>query len=258
MTLTAVPAPVAPPRMPRWTKVVLALLAAVLVPCGAVVMWLVLAFSGGVDDLIGSSPQPDDAHVVEAREQGEQHVAADLADVVTTASGAVNGSTRLGQATGDQCVAGQHNWKIDDDFDLYCTHGQGAVLNGDPARFREDALALHDALTADGWLPGGGTTDLTLSTGVPAVITEYWDARATYGPEYGPAELPAADYVRGSSRLLVRWVEPGSVTSVGYPLADASWDAATGRTTTAGDAGALVPAGAYGTVLVVSTEYFRD
>ena len=259
MTLTALPAQPAPPRMPLWTKVTLVVLAAVLVPSGALVMWFLVAFSGGLDDLIGSTPEPDDARVVEAREHGEQHVSGELADVVPAASAALGGSTQLGQATGDECVVGQHNWKIDDDFDLYCTHGRGVVLRGDPARFREDALALHAALVADGWVAGSGTSDMTVPSGIPRAVTEYWDARADFpGEVYSPADLPSADYVRGSSRLLVQWVEAGADTSVGHPLYESTWESTTGRTVAPRDAGQLVPSGDYGTTLVVSTEYFRD
>lgn len=161
MTLTALPAP---PRTPRWAKVTLVVLTLVLVPCGAVLMWLAVSFAGGLGDFVaGYSPDPDDAQVVEARGRGEQHVATELADLAPAASAALGASTQLGQATGDDCVVGQHNWKVDDDFDLYCTHGRAVVLPGDPARFREDALALHALLEADGWVGGAAST-----TGPPA------------------------------------------------------------------------------------------
>lgn len=87
-------------------------------------------------------------------------------------------------------------------------------------------------------------------------MTQYWDARADAGPGYSPGDLPSADDVRGSSRVLVQWVEPGTPSSPGYPLYEAVWEPPTGASPA--DAGSLVPPGGYGTVLVVSTEYFRD
>ena len=253
MTLTALPAAPAPPRIPRWTKVTLVVLAAVLVPCGAVVMWLVISLTGGFDDFVDRyEPLPDDPHVVEAREHGEAHVAAELDGVVPAASAALGGGSRLGQAAGDECVTGQHNWKIDNDYDLYCTHGSGVVLQGDLDRFREHALALHATLEQDGWVAGTGGTG-----GIAGVVGEYWDARAALAdPGYSPADLPVADYVRGDSLLLVQWVEPGEHSSAAYPLGPVAWQPTGGGRPV--EAGLLVPPGSYGTALVVSTEYFRD
>lgn len=76
MTTTALPAR---SRFPRWAKVVCALLALVLVPAGAAMAWLVLAFSGGLDDLLSRSVDADDARVVEAREAALPALEQDLA-----------------------------------------------------------------------------------------------------------------------------------------------------------------------------------
>jgi hypothetical protein len=128
------------------------------------------------------------------------------------------------------------------------------VLPGDPVRFREDALALHAALEAEGWTAGS-----SIPGGISGVVGEYWDARAEFADAgYSPARLPSADYERGSSRLLVQWVEAGTPTSTGYPLYDAAWESPTGATAGPDDAGLLLPVGTYGTTLVVSTEYYRD
>lgn len=199
-------------RFPRWAKVTLVVLAGILVPCGFALAWLVVALSGGIDDLLSGRVSGDDAQVVAAREVAERDLTAEL-DALTSSLPA--GDPVVAHTSESDCVAGQHNWKIDDDFDLYCTHGRAALLAADGVdTFRADAIAVHDALVADGWSADSGVQLAgPVEAGIPALLQEYWDA----DPASDPGDLPGASYDRGSSRLVVTWVTPGSVGSIGSP-----------------------------------------
>lgn len=201
-------------RFPRWAKVVCALLALVLVPTGAALAWLVLAFSGGIDELLSGRVDADDERVVQAREAAAAALDDDVASLPV-------GGPVLARTTGDDCQAGQHNWKIDDDFDLHCTAGRAVVVAAGA-----DRAVDEPALLADGWAVDSTTAPVS--------------------------------YVRDGSRLLVQEVVPATYLSIGYPLYDSPWESVDGRTVASEDVAAVVPQGTPGTVLVVSTEYFRE
>lgn len=115
----------------------------------------------------------------------------------------------------DLCNIGQHNWKINDSYDLACSQDRDAIVGFDGETFRAQALALHEALLADGWVP----TDLPLNR----VVTEYWDAYAS--PSYGVSQLPEARYTRpGTQQLItVDWLDSTEAdldTALGNPWGD--------------------------------------
>lgn len=240
-------------RFPLWAKVTLGVLFAVLLVCGFFVAWLVVALSGGIDDVLSGRVDADDERVVAAREAAERDLAAEAGELPSAGAA-------VAQSSHDECVVGQHNWKIDEDFDLECTHARGLVLPPDDVDgFREEATALHETLVADGWAADSGSAASGPSApGIPDVLQEYWDARASFpNPDYGPGDLPSATYVRGSTRLAVTWLAPGSYTSIGYPMRDAAWQTAQGNRT-GGELRNVVPAGSYAPVLALGTLYFRE
>ena len=141
----------------RWWHVLLAAL-------GAVAMFLVVAtVLGGVlllnviSDLGPDRPEEDDPQVVAARDAAARELTADAdrltATVVEPALGP--GAARAGRGeVRPPCSVGQHNWKIDDDFDLACDLYRVEVVAA-PRRetFTADMQVLDEALRAEGWTP---------------------------------------------------------------------------------------------------------
>jgi len=118
----------------------------------------------------------------------------------------------------DLCDFGRHNWKVNDSYDLACSQDRDTVVGFDVETFRAQAVALHAALVADGWVESEMHLD--------RVVSEYWDARASFGnPLYGVSDLPAASYTRADRRQLitVAWLDSTASdldTALGNPWGD--------------------------------------
>lgn len=82
-----------------------------------------------------------------------------------------------------------------------------------------------------------------------ALLADGWTVEST---------VPPLSYLRGGTRLLAQEVVPGTYLQVGYPLYSAAWETEYGPPMASEDVASVVPSGARGTVLVVSTEYFRE
>jgi hypothetical protein len=55
-----------------------------------------------------------------------------------------------------ECDQGQHNWKIDDDYDVSCVLRTTAVVTGRERELAADVRELHETLTRLGWRPRFG------------------------------------------------------------------------------------------------------
>lgn len=227
------PVPDAHDGVMRWLRIVVLGLVAGLVAVGLMIGWVAVELSGGFDDVFsGPPPQPDDPEVVEAREEAAEVLTADArrlsAEVVVPALGEAEALSRSGSEP--ECQVGQHNWKIDDDFDLACDLVRVEVVaTPKVSRFSTDMLALDAVLRDDGWAP-------ERSWGIRRVLADYGDLLG--GPRYGLDDLPEARYEKqadGRRRVLeVGWAEQG-----------------------AGSFGRVPPQG-YAVVLTESVEYFRE
>jgi hypothetical protein len=276
-TCTATPdasgTPSPPRRRWRWWHTLLLLAVAPVVLFALWIGLVIVSLSGGFDDLFaGDPPRQGGPEVVAARNEAARELAADsarlTAAVVVPALGAAAAPVGRGEVT-PSCQEGQHNWKIDDDFDLACDLDRVEVVAvAQRGAFHADMVALDAALRADGW-----TSDLF---GMHRVLVDYWDPYGTTTPPqpgarpsmpnypagYTMDDLPSARYTKtadGQTRtLVVGWAEPGSPPHVVTYFED--WS--TFRDIDGGklEPGAIIdaiPADGYAVVVTESVEYFR-
>lgn len=242
-----------------------------------VLVMLVGLLIASISDLFaGDVPREDDPQVMAARDEAARVLDADmdrLAVAVVAPSLSSPGTVSHGQDA-PPCTVGQHNFKIDDDFDLACGLRRSEVVTvADRRTFRADMVALDAALRADGWVPSP-TFDMD------RVLVDYWDALATppdapASPEpgtdpdaattrsYSMDDLPSAGYsktVDGKVRgLAVSWAERDSVTMVlTYDEQRAVFTEASGREISTADVLGTIPAEGYAVVVTESVEYFRQ
>ena len=189
---------------------VLGVLGAIFLVIVGILVTFAVQLSGGWDDVLDRThPRPGDPEVVAAREVAAAEVDAEVVRVIdevvtpTLSGGRVAQAPEVGtamaplpnadvqpDAQGSSCIVGQHNWKIDDGFDLACTEIRGGVVAAQQQPFVDDMLALDAALAADGYTPAGAGNGLALPL-------EYWQSLAgtpAGDGEYGIANLPAATY----------------------------------------------------------------
>ena len=196
-------------RILRW---VMGVVAAVVALFALFVANFAAQMNGGWDEVFDRShPTDGDPEVVAAREVGARAVEAEIDRVVAlavpvlsnarVAQPAPTGAAAVDEpALGARCETGQHNWKIDDSYDLACVEVRRAILAADSGEFRADMVALDASLLEAGWVPTG--TEGLLGT------LRYWDQYAgpfTGSPSgddvYGPEDLPSAGYVSADGRF---------------------------------------------------------
>ena len=238
----------------RWWHVLLATL-------GAVAMFLVVsAVIGGVllfrvlSDLGPDGPEEDDPQVVAARDTAARELTADAdrltAAVVQPALGPGAAPVGRGEVR-PPCTVGQHNWKIDDDFDLACDLYRLEVVAA-PRRetFNADMQALDEALRAEGWTPSPvGTMAEELQVFEGDVVT-----------------LSGTSYTRtdagGERTLGIRWTAYGAPPeSVSYYADDpdhAELRTAGGERAHVSYLLEAIPADGYAVVATEGVEYFRQ
>lgn len=241
-------------RRARWMLMGLAAAVSVLL-LGAGLFYVSLL--GGFDELWkGQRPQETDPEVVAARERASADLRVSGQLLARTAQASTSG-TRL--ATGEvrsPCSVGQHNWKIDDPYDLSCDLGRlEIVASPSAAAFREHMVALDAALTADGWAPEG-------AFGMARVLRDYWDDRASFSSSYGVDNLPAATYSRGSwpdrQTLGVRWASLDSDSyAISYVRDGLDLESVKGGATTIAEVLVAIPPQGYAVVLTESVTYFE-
>lgn len=210
---------------------------------GLVFVWFLAALSGGIDDLLDvDHPREGDPEVVAAEQAAYPDLTARSDEVVTLLEEAASVREVGGGQVRRPCVVGQHNVKIDDDYDLACSLAGVHVLvdPGGPAP-AETVRTIDEALTAAGWRR---VSPLDLEP-VLAQRTAGW------------YQLPPLRYQReGSWELLL---EHPSGSSVPYEIgryggvgfvdeSGPSWEELLART----------PRTGYAVVAVVGVEYFRE
>lgn len=238
----------------RWWHV---LLAAV----GAVAMFLVVtAVLGGVlllrvlSELGPDRPEEDDPPVVAARDAAARQLTADAdrltAALVQPALGP--GAVPVGRGeVRPPCTVGQHNWKIDDDFDLACDLYRIEVVAA-PRRetFTADMRTLDQALRAEGWSPS------PVGTMADELEDFEGDVTALSGTSYSRT-------VEGRERTLgIRWTAygapPHSVSSYADDPDHAELRTAGGERAHVSYLLEAIPAEGYAVVAVEGVEYFRQ
>jgi hypothetical protein len=205
-------------------------------------------------DLGPDRPQPDDAQVVAARDAAASRLTADAdrltAAVVIPALGPAAQRVGRGQVE-PPCAVGQHNWKIDDDFDLACDLSRVEVVAA-PRRetFTADMQALDEALRAEGWTPS------PVGTMAEELQDFEGDVLALSGSSYTRT-------VAGSERTLaIRWTAYGaSPDSVSYYADDpehAELRTAGGERAHVSYLLEAIPPDGYAVVATEGVEYFRQ
>lgn len=179
-------------------------LAALVLAGVAVVGTFAVQFSGGWDDVLDlSKPQPGDPDVVAARLAGAEAAEAEVAllsrqvvlpamagaRVALPAPTGPDAAPTAGQggpgdrSTGSYCDIGQHNWKIDDPYDLVCREVRREILAGQAPTLAADLRAIHAALLAAGYVPAGD--------GLPERIAPLENAAdSSVGPDSPSADQP--------------------------------------------------------------------
>ncbi|MGN6578355.1 MAG: hypothetical protein ACTHKG_21980 [Nocardioides sp.] len=247
----------------KWWKVLLLAAAGLL----ALFLMLVgLAFAslvGAFDSLGGDPPREGDPEVVAARQESATALQQQAALLTQSAvlPGLPPGSALLAQGeVVPPCQEGQHNWKINDDFDLVCSQSRREVVTvPDQVSFRADMVRLDESLRAQGWRPAFQP--------IPDVLTGYWDELAgrsgmggTPDHVYTMADLPPAGYTRsvqGRPRTLtVSWVEHNSRGTDLTNYVTSSRFSVAGKQVEPDEVVAAVPAKGYAVVVSVSEEYF--
>ncbi len=254
-----------PHRRLRWWKVLLLALAGLLVLFLIYAGLAVASLVGAFDSLRGDPPREGDPEVVAARQESAAALQQEAALVTQSAvlPGLPPGSALFAQGeVVPPCHEGQHNWKINDDFDLACSQARREVVTVPTrASFRADMVRLDKVLRAQGWRPSFQP--------IPDVLTGYWDPLAdkpwpggSDGELYSMADMPGAGYaklVQGRSRsLAVSWVERDSrdtdltdfVTSARFTVA--------GRQVAPDTVVEAVPGSGYVVVVSLSEEYFEE
>lgn len=111
-------------RWPVWAKVLLTFVLVVVTGMALFVGAVVVSLSGGLDDVLDlSSPSKDSRSVGKARGKAVTRLEP-LHAVVTSGLGLTDTRVRVSR---DECQVGQHNWKIDDPYDLDCVLARGSV-----------------------------------------------------------------------------------------------------------------------------------
>jgi hypothetical protein len=204
--------------MPRAAKVVLALVGVVALGIVGLGAFVWVTFSGGLDDALPRRrPTERSTEVVKARAEAAETTRAAVTAIVEgpvreALGAALRQPATLGPpTTKDECTEGQHNYQVDDPYDLRCTMQATVVAVAARDGFRDHMLRLHDRLGAAGWQPSPS------QDGIPEAILEYWDAHNGSFPGspsqddmYTPVDLPMEQYRReddGSVRLEVKWTD---------------------------------------------------
>ena len=274
--------PKSPPRSPRATPhvdwrtplvVITVVVGGVFVLGAAFVLYVWVGLSGGWDDAFRfDRPTEADPAVQAAREEVESRLveesAGRVAEVVRPALGP--GATRAGWVVLRlPCDEGQHNWKIDDDFDLACQlEVMEVVTLDDRAGFRAEMVALDEALRSEGWRSDEYDS-------MSRVLEDYWDrdipdgaldgGQFSSGPEtYSMDDLPQAEYRREApdarpQRLTVSWAERHSGGEALTFYGDWSdFHEASGATTTQRDLVGAIPRRGYAVTMTLAETYFRE
>ena len=241
--MTSTPSPSRTHRWPAWARWLLGVGGVVVVLSLAVALWLTASLSGGFDDLLDiRHPSADDDRVVRAGESAVRELERTVPETVAALTLAVPAlGPVVATTTATSCSEGQHNFKIDDPYDLLCTARHVSALAPSYTTARDQVAALHAALLADRWLVEGVGPRQVLSTGLDA----------------GRVEGRLASYRRGEDRL---WVKAATQGGFGeYELEQLpAFRTPDGGEVPAEQLTRTVPAGGYTLLLDVERVYFEE
>lgn len=236
----------------KWWQVVMTVAGVAVAGFVAFLVWLWLSFSGGLDDVLDrDNPSEGDPEVVAAEERARVEVDEVLAEVRAAMAEALGAdAAEVGGGTGRlPCREGQHNFKVDDDFDLSCTL-VGVSALGAPS-VAEDATttrAVDAALREAGWQR---SSPLDLE-----------QALARVEPDDPSPDLPPLRYSRrDGGRSWQITVDEADLSSMTYELIHFGRNDlrdASGRPVTVEQLVGEMPRDGYAVVVGVSVEYFRD
>ena len=158
--MTLVPQRTTRRRVLKWFLITLGIITLGIV---ALVIFVIIQLGGGVKWVFTSAPKATDQQVVAANTAGSAQ--RDRLATGLQSAGALAGLTRV-TATSPHlsCSEGQHNWKINNDYDLECTTNVRLILGSthpSETALRTQLLAFHDQLAAGGWQSAYSTTPLT-------------------------------------------------------------------------------------------------
>ncbi len=129
----------------------------------ALITFVVIQLGGGVKWVFTSAPNATDQRVVNANAAGNAERDRLVTDLQP--AGARAGLTRVTATTPNLgCREGQHNWKINDDYDLECSTNVTLVLGSthpSESVLRGQLLVFHDQLAAHEWQSAYSTNPLT-------------------------------------------------------------------------------------------------
>lgn len=163
--------------MRRRHKVLWSVLALVLVMPVVAVLFLYASVSGGWDDAFRPKKTAASGEVRDARKDAGPVLAREADDLGLT----------IGQPD-ERCLEGQHNWKIDDEYDVSCELVATAPVD------RDGLDAFGAQLAAAGWRPESGL-----------------------GLDRTRAERGTAYYERGDDlRLTVEWYSGAGEATLRY------------------------------------------
>jgi hypothetical protein len=150
----------------RRGKIVVAVVLTILGAGVLALLTLYASVSGGWDDAFRPKKTESSGEVRRARERGGPVLDARVREVreaVDAAFGASVVSDDAGPPT-SECEEGQHNWKIDDEYDLRCDLVTEIDVRTKGALSPASLTDLDRALRADGWTStGGGVTQSRLA-----------------------------------------------------------------------------------------------
>lgn len=242
-------------RVALWVTGVMAAL------CAMAVLWFAAMMSGGFDDLFsGEGPKTTDEKVVAVNERAQEENQRELRSMEERHVRPALGPTSqvLATARTSRCETGQHNWKVDDSYDLRCQVSDAVMVTGRTAGLREEVLALHRSIVSDQRWAGAQSMPLS------RVVGEYWDKRASFGADrpYSPSSLPQADYRSTGSDLVlhIRWADSRSRDlSLSAFGSQVRWSSTEGAPLTAAEVLRLIPAGdRYALIVELERQSFEE
>jgi len=129
----------------------------------SLIVFVLIELAGGFPWAFTEAPKATDQHVVAANSAGD--VQRDKLVSVLQSAGATAGLKRVTvTAPAQSCREGQHNWKINNDYDLQCDTNVSLILGSaspPETALRTQLLAFHDQLVAHGWQSAYMNTPLT-------------------------------------------------------------------------------------------------
>jgi hypothetical protein len=179
-------------QLPRWSRWLLGVAGIVTLLLSALALLLAASMSGGFDNLLDfRKPDADDRRVVRAGEAALEELAEDGAALAASMAQA---EPSLGSALGGTgatvCDVGQHNWKIDDDYDLRCTARHVVAFAPAGQSSGEQLARVGEQLSSAGWNP-------VYPPRAPASVD---------GAQLRVGGQQVADYTRSDERLSIRLV----------------------------------------------------